>query len=206
MPDRSTRALIFDIGRVIVRVDLSRAMHALGASGDASAEQVWAAIQADPLWPDWQEGRVAPREWHAHLARRFRLPLSFDEFCEVWSSCLAPETILEQSLFEKLGRRYRLGLLSNTDAIHVAHMEATFGFLSHFPARVYSCFVGSSKPNPAIYRHAVAEVGVPAGQILYIDDEPRYVQAGQQAGMQAILFEGPGKLQTELGRRGILTG
>ncbi len=198
------RALIFDIGRVIVPVDLSRSLGSLGAGAGRNAEQVWAAIQADPRWREWQEGRIAPRDWHAHLARRFGLALSFEEFCAVWNSCLVRETILGEDLFAKLASRYRLGLLSNTDPIHVAHLETHFSFVRHFPARVYSCTAGACKPDLAIYRQAIRNVGVAAGQILYVDDQPEYVAAGGQAGMQSILFAGAEPLLDELRQRGVL--
>lgn len=203
-PAPAPQALLFDIGRVIVRVDVNCALGALGARAGMSAEQVWAALQADPRWQDWQEGRIDPRDWHQHLARRFQLLLSFDEFCAVWNSSLHHKTLLGEDLFAKLAARYRLGLLSNTDPIHVAHLEADFGFVQHFPARVYSCFVGASKPDPTIYRRAIGEIGVPAGEILYIDDEPKYVEAGRQVGMQAVLFAGAEPLLGELRQRGIL--
>ena len=57
-----------------------------------------------------------------------------------------------------LAAKCRLALLSNTDPIHVAHFEASYSFVRHFPVRVYSCRVGSSKPSPAIYHHALREV------------------------------------------------
>ncbi len=198
------RALLFDIGRVIVRVEIHRALRPLAVSAGLSTEQIWEAIQADPRWRDWQEGRFAPRDWHQHMTRRFGLLLSFDEFCAVWNSCLAGETILSDDLFAQLAAHYRLGLLSNTDPIHVAHLEANFSFMRHFPARIYSCTAGATKPDPAIYRQAIREVGPPAAQILYVDDEPKYVEAGRQAGMQAIVFTGHGPLLGELHRRGIL--
>ena len=198
------RGLLFDIGRVIVRVDINRALGALVVSAGLSPEQIWEAIQADPRWRDWQEGRIAPRDWHQHLARRFGFPLSFNEFCAVWNSSLAGETILGDDLFAQLAARYRLGLLSNTDPIHVAHLEANFGFVRHFPARVYSCTAGTTKPDPAIYRRAISELGLPPDQILYVDDEPKYTEAGRQAGIQAIVFTGAGPLLAELRHRGIL--
>ena len=40
---------------------------------------------------------------------------------------------IPDSLFEHLSKSYRLGLLSNTDPIHVAHLEATYSFFRYFP-------------------------------------------------------------------------
>jgi HAD superfamily hydrolase (TIGR01509 family) len=69
---------------------------------------------------------------------------------------------------------------------------------------VYSCSAGACKPELAIYCRAIREAGVPAEQILYIDDEPKYVEAGRRAGMQAIVFTGAEPLLAELHHRGIL--
>ncbi|MFY9584454.1 MAG: HAD-IA family hydrolase [Candidatus Acidiferrales bacterium] len=199
-----TQALIFDIGRVILRVNVGRALGALSGGSGLNAEQVWSAIQTDPRWRDWQEGRVTPHDWHEHLARRFRLALGFGEFCAVWNSSLERQMILDEELFAGLAARYRLGLLSNTDPIHVAHLEANFSFVRHFPVRVFSCIAGVSKPDAGIYRRAIHGTGVPPDKILYIDDVQEYVTAAEQAGMQGLLFRNPKQLLSEFHQRGIL--
>jgi len=63
------KAVIFDIGRVIVRLDLKRALAPIAAamhtstdtSTDQSAkhlspEKSWELIRADRHWQDWQQG------------------------------------------------------------------------------------------------------------------------------------------------------
>ena len=142
------RAIIFDIGRVIIHVDLVHSLGAFGKRAGLSPDQVWKALVTDPHWADWQEGRMTPRNWHKHLSEKFLLSLSFEEFCGSWNRVLDPVTILPESLFERLATSCRLALLSNTDPIHVAHIEATFPFVRHFPVRVYSCRVGTCKPAP----------------------------------------------------------
>jgi putative hydrolase of the HAD superfamily len=157
--EKPPRAVIFDIGRVIIRVDLSRPFRQLGEHDGLSHEEVLRELELDPRWPDWQEGRMGPREWHTHLAKKLQFSYDFEEFCAIWNAVLDPCTILPEALFEHLAQCCRIALLSNTDPIHVAHMEATFPFMRHFPARLYSCRVGSSKPSPAIYHSALRELG-----------------------------------------------
>lgn len=60
MPYRKLRAIIFDIGRVLVRVNVGRAMTALSSGLSLSPSELWAAIENDPRWFDWQEGRISP--------------------------------------------------------------------------------------------------------------------------------------------------
>src|SRR5216683_2309737 len=176
------RSIIFDIGRVLVRVDVSRAMAGLSQGLSLSPQEVWSAIEKDTRWLDWQEGRISPRDWNLHLNKRLGRNLSFEQFTETWNRALDPNPIQDNAFLEKLSKRYRLCLLSNTDPIHVAHLESTYDFFQYFPRRMYSCTVGASKPNPIIYREALTACKVKAGEAIYIDDVPAYAEAAQQLG------------------------
>jgi FMN phosphatase YigB (HAD superfamily) len=202
---RPPKAVIFEIGRVIVRLDPERALEsfAAGASRGRSAEQLWAALQRDARWDDWQEGRMEAREWHRHLTRQLDISLGFEDFCAAWNRTLHPETILKESLFASLAERCKLAVLSNTDPLHSAVLDAEFPFLRHFPTRVYSCRVGASKPASAIYQAALDAVGVAAADALYIDDIAEYVEAARAMGLDAIRFESPSQLSAEFIRRSL---
>jgi putative hydrolase of the HAD superfamily len=205
VPGNKFRAIIFDIGRVIVRLDVSRAVAGLAAGVALSPADTWSAITHDPHWPDWQEGRITPRDWHLHLSKRLGGSLSFEQFTDAWNRAIDPVPILESSLFEKLSKRYRLALLSNTDPIHVAHLESAYEFVHHFPkpARIYSCVVGFSKPDPLIYREALRATRARAEEAVYIDDILSYVEAAQRLGMAGITFSSPEQLESDLRAVGI---
>jgi glucose-1-phosphatase len=197
------RAIIFDIGGVLIRVDISRAMNGLASGLSMTPQEVWSAIQKDPHWLDWQEGRISPRDWHLHLTQRLGAPLNFEQFSEVWNRPLDPDPILSESFLLKLSKNYRLALLSNTDPLHMSHEEARFPFFRFFPVRIYSYRVGASKPNPIIYREALKACEVQAEEAVYIDDVAAYSEAAQRLGMAGIVFQSPEQLQFDLGNLGI---
>lgn len=203
MPSSKLRAIIFDIGRVLVRVDVARAMQGLASGSSLSPSELWSAIEKDPRWSDWQEGRIAPHDWYLHLAQRLGGGLSFEQFTEVWNRALDPAPIHNDAFFEKLSKRYRLALLSNTDPIHVRHLEGTYSFFAFFPARIYSCAVGASKPNPLIYRQALRAVKARAEEALYIDDIAAYVEAAKGLGLGGIQFQSPAQLASDLKTLGV---
>lgn len=198
MTTRKFRAIIFDIGRVLVRVHVARAMSGLADGVSLSPEEVWSALEKDPRWKDWQEGRMSPQDWHLHVSRRLGSKLSFEQFVDVWNRALDPTPIHEDAFLAKLGKKYRLAVLSNTDPLHVAHLEKTYGFFELFPARIYSCRVGASKPNPVIYKEALQACKVRAQEAVYVDDVPAYAQAASQLGMHGLVFETPEQLQSDL--------
>ena len=197
------RAIIFDIGRVLIRVDISRAMGGLASGLSLTPEEVWSAIQNDSHWLDWQEGRISPRDWHLHLTKRLGASLTFEQFSEVWNRALDPNPIHSESFLESLSKNYRLALLSNTDPIHMSHEEARFPFFRFFPIRVYSYDVGASKPDPIIYRKALQACKVRAEEAVYVDDIVEYAEAAARLGMTGIVFLSPEQLQSELRRLGI---
>ena len=203
MPNSKFRAIIFDIGRVLIRVDISRAMRGLASGLTLTPQDVWSAIEKDPHWLDWQEGRISPRDWHLHLTKRLGTSLTFEEFSEVWSRALDPNPIHSQAFLEKLSKNYRLALLSNTDPIHMSHAEARFPFFRLFPIRIYSFQVGASKPDPIIYRQALQSCKVRAEEAVYIDDVAAYAEAAQRLGMTGIVFQSPEQLQADLRNLGI---
>jgi len=203
VPSPEIRAIIFDIGRVLIHVNVAQATSGLAHGLALSPQEIWSALEKDPLWKAWQEGRISPRDWHLHVSKRLGSTLNFEQFVEVWNRALEPEPIHKDGFLEKLARRYRLAVLSNTDPLHVTHMETTYGFLRLFPARIYSCRVGASKPDPIIYKEALEACKVRAQEAVYVDDIPSYAQAAERLGMRGIVFQTPEQLQDNLGRFGI---
>jgi glucose-1-phosphatase len=202
---RKFQAIIFDIGRVLVRVDIRKAQLGLTKGLSLTPEELWSAIEKDPHWPDFQEGRMSARDWHLNLCKKLRIALDFDEFTGVWNSALDPKPIHPDSLFEHLSKSYVLGLLSNTDPIHVAHLETSYSFFRYFPkpVRIYSCAVGASKPNPLVFREALRACKAKADHTIYIDDIATFADAARSLGCTGVQFRGPEELYKDLAALGI---
>jgi HAD superfamily hydrolase (TIGR01509 family) len=203
LASNNIRAIIFDIGRVLVRLDIAGAMGELAGSVSLSPEETWSAIEHDLRWRDWQEGRMSPRDWQLHICRRLGVELTFEQFSEVWSRVLDHNPLIDSALLEYLSKHYRLAVLSNTDPLHVAELEKRFDFFRYFPRRIYSCTVGATKPSPLIFREALRACKVTAEAALYIDDIPAYVEAARQLGMSGIVFRSPEQLAADLGSLGL---
>ena len=205
MAAKTIKTIIFDIGRVLVRVNVANAKAGLAKGLFLSPEELWAAIEKDPRWQDWQEGRMSARDWYLNLTRRLGVTMDFAHFTEVWNSALDPEPIHPNSLFESLTKKYKLGLLSNTDPLHVSQLESSYEFMRYFPpaTRTYSCSVGASKPDPVIFRHALRACKAKAEETLYIDDIGAYVEAARKLGMEGIRFQSGVQLRQEFAGLGV---
>lgn len=197
------RAVIFDLGGVIVPLDFPRAFAELAGVCAHSAEQVPLAIQDTGLVPLLEMGKIEPEEFHRRICIELGMELTFTEFREAWGALFSPETLIPESLLVAVRRRHRLLLLSNTNAIHFPLIEERYPLLRHFHDFILSYEVGVMKPDPGIYRAAVARAGVEPADCVFVDDVEENVAGAICEGLDAFRFESAEQVVRELRRRGI---
>src|SRR5262249_38802723 len=150
----------------------------------------------------FETGLIEPRPFVEELTRILSLDTDYDNFCRVFN-CIFTDVLVPESLVEGLAARYRLVLLSNTNAIHFPMVCETYPILRHFRYRVLSYEVKSMKPRPAIYRAAIEHARCRPEECFYTDDIAEYVEGARREGIDAVQFQSAEHLQEELKRRGI---
>lgn len=196
------RAVIFDLGKVLVQFDFKRGYRALEGLCPHAAAEIPKLLAATGLVQQFETGLVEPREFVDRMARALDLRLDYDRFCDLWG-CIFTETLVPESLLEDLRKRYRLILLSNTNAIHFDFIHRHYPLLRHFHDLVLSYEVKAMKPRPEIYRAAIERAGCRAEECFYTDDIAEYVTGARALGIDAVQFENAPQLQRELKLRGI---
>jgi len=83
----------------------------------------------------------------------------------------------------------RTGILSNLPRTLGERLRSEEGFLDHFDQVTFSYELGVIKPEALIYQHAIAGLGVEAGEALFLDDRPENVEGALAVGMQAVVFD-----------------
>lgn len=81
---------------------------------------------------------------------------------------------------------YRLGVISNGVHEWVPWWEAMIPLRDRFDVVVHSCQVGLRKPNPAIYYHALVQLGVEPHEALFLDDFDAMVDGARSIGMHVV--------------------
>ena len=195
------RAVIFDLGRVLVDLDFQGGLWA-EVAGVCSHRVAGRELLEDLQWR-WCTGRLTPEAFHAEVCALHDLRLERGEFFVRWCSGFSPMPGMEPLLHEVAARR-PVGLLSDTDPVHWPYLQGRFPFLSLFARPTLSFEVGHMKPAPEIYRVAAANVGFESPECFFVDDLERNVAGARAAGMDAVRFCGPEALRGELRTRGIL--
>jgi putative hydrolase of the HAD superfamily len=94
-------------------------------------------------------------------------------------------------------------ILSNMGDNVLANMKREFDWLSRFDVLVWSYQLGMAKPDPAIYRYVLKELGTRPEETLFIDDKPLNVESADALGMQALVFTTVERLRANLIAQGL---
>lgn len=167
-------------------------------------EEVQKRILHSELLVPFETGEISPQEFVSRMCGAVGMEMEYDRFCTIWSSIFLPETLVPESLVEGLKKRYRLLLLSNTNAIHFDMIRENYGLLRHFDHYIVSHEVGAMKPSPKIYQAALDKAECLPGECFFTDDIPAYVEGAREVGIDAVQFQSATQLEGELRRRGIV--
>jgi putative hydrolase of the HAD superfamily len=197
------KTIIFDLGNVIIPFDFRLGYAALAQHVDFPAAEIPERIRKTALVPEFESGRMEPREFVSAINRALGSQLSYETFCGIWSGIFLPDTLIPEELVEKLKENYRVMVLSNTNAIHFAMVWEAYPILRHFDHLILSHQVKALKPEPAIFAAALAEARAEPRECFFTDDIAAYVEGARLAGMQAEQFLGYEKLLVDLRERGV---
>lgn len=197
------KTVIFDLGKVLIPFDFSRGYRAMSELCSYAPEEIPKRIGSTDLVRRFESGQVPPEQFVEQLCAILNVQIEYARFCEIWSSIFLPHTLIPESLLEGLRRRYRLLLLSNTNAIHFQMVRDNYPLLRHFHEYVLSYEVGAMKPSPLIYAAAIAQAHCAPEECFFTDDIAEYVAGARQAGIDAVQFQSAAQIQTELLERGV---
>jgi FMN phosphatase YigB (HAD superfamily) len=195
------KAIIFDLGKVIIPFDFARGYSAIAGLCSYDAREIPGRLLRTDLVRRFETGQIAPQEFVDELSRILDIKVDYAEFCRMWSSIFLPETLIPESMVEGLHRNWKVLLLSNTNAIHFDMIRESYGLLRHFDDFILSYEVGALKPAPRIYREAIARAGCLPEQCFFTDDIADYVAGAKKEGMDAVQFHSLEQLQQELRAR-----
>jgi glucose-1-phosphatase len=180
------RALIFDLGNVLVFHDNGLLFQRLGARAGLAAPEAERRLMGAG-WTAANRGHLDPEGIRRGVCEALGVELPMEEFAPLWSCHFTVhEAVLP--LVEALEGRVKRVLLSNTNDLHVAYLRPRLPLLQRFDAVLMSCEVGLVKPEPAFFQLALERAGCAPHEAAFFDDLPEYVEAANALGIRGHLF------------------
>ncbi len=192
------RAVLFDCDGVLQRPanDWSGEVAALtGLEGTELDTFLDDAMAAEQPVLDGSEPFAVPL---ASVLERWGLPVRVEDLLRVWQHIAVDHAMLDAAdALRRAGIACALG--TNQHRERAAYLRRELGYDRIFDPMIISGEIGFAKPDPAFFRYAVEHIGLPAGQILFVDDVQANVDSARTVGLVAELFVQHGG-RTELDR------
>jgi FMN phosphatase YigB (HAD superfamily) len=183
----SADALLFDLGRVVLDIDFSRALNCWAGHAGCEPAQLIGRFSPDDAYMRHERGEISDAEFFGALRASLGIEVSDAGFLEGWNAIFAGEMPEIEGLLAQAARRLPLYAFSNTNRAHEAHFSRAFAeVLGHFRKIFLSSTIGLRKPEAAAYDHVVKEIGVPAERIVFFDDVMENIEGARVRGLQAV--------------------
>jgi len=194
------KAVIFDLGKVLIDFDHRIAARRISAFCAMSAEEIYELFFDSRLTALFEEGKILPRDFFNQIKKLLDLKLDYDGFLPIWNEIffLSPGNRSVYKIGKALRKNYAVALLSNVNILHFNYLKEKFPIFDIFHNITASCAVGFKKPDPRIYKKLLNDLKVTPQDSFYTDDRPELIQEANKLGMRSFIFENIDKLKKDL--------
>ncbi|MBI3413166.1 MAG: HAD family phosphatase [Candidatus Aenigmarchaeota archaeon] len=109
-----------------------------------------------------------------------------------------------RKLIIKLRKKgYKVGFLSNSVKEIVSYLENRYKISKLFDFGLYSHTAKTRKPKKKIFRILLKKAGAKPDEIIFIDDNPKYVMRSRSMGIRTIRFVSATQVARQLKKSGV---
>ena len=179
--------ILFDLGGVLVHSNGCRELHRL-LPQVMSEEEILCRWNQSAAVRQFECGFSTETEFAAAFLAEWNLTMESSAFLQFFAEWVPGCFEGALSLVKVLREHYRVGCLSNANAIHWRRVAPLLPF---FDFACASHLTGWMKPAPQAYEHVLQTTGALSHEILFFDDAPLNVSAAQAMGIHAYVARGP---------------
>jgi putative hydrolase of the HAD superfamily len=200
----SADALLFDLGRVVLDIDFSKAIACWAGHAGCTPEAIVARYGRDEAYRLHEMGKISDEAYFETLRSSLGIAISDAQFLEGWNAIFAGEMPDIAQLLPRASRHLPLYVFSNTNRPHVEYFSREYaGLLGHFRELYLSSSIGLRKPDADAFDHVVQAIGVPAERIVFFDDLAENVEGARARGLTAVHVTSTADVANTLGALGI---
>lgn len=175
--------IIFDFGDIFINLDKQATIDGLERLGLSSWNE-----DLEQLNISFEKGQISRDAFLLGIQKQ--IPnATIDEILMAWNAVLLDFPLYRLEFLQLLSIKFRLFLLSNTDAIHIDHFEQREG--ASFFGDFYQCFekvyfsyeMGMRKPDAEIYTTLINRHELSPKRTLFVDDKKDNTDAAKALGL-----------------------
>jgi len=192
MDKKNLTTIIFDLGGVLLNIDYHLTAKAFENMGVRDFNTLYSQAKQGPLFDLLETGEISNQSFRSQIRKITNIDLRDTEIDSAWNAMLLDFPVQRMELLERLEKKYRLILMSNTNKIHVEAftkiISSAFGmqrFERVFNKKYYSSSIGRRKPDVATFEWILTTNSLHADECFFIDDSQQHIIGAKKAGIQS---------------------
>lgn len=133
------------------------------------------------------------------LASEWKWKGTVEDFLQEWfSSEHFPNTEVLEIIKKLREKGAQCFLATNNEKYRTAYIRKEMGFDTVFDGIYSSCDVGHRKPSSEFFTYVLRDIGVPAENVVYFDNEEEMMVEAKRLGIRGYIYENPEQIRTFL--------
>lgn len=194
------KTIIFDLGGVLIDWNPEYLYRKIFDNDESKME--WFLTEICPY--SWNENQDAGKSWPLAIEEKVAEHPQYREWIEAyyyrWEEMLGGSLQGTIEILKKLidSKKYQILALTNWSADTFPKALQHFEFLHWFDGIVVSGEENTRKPFHDIYQILFERYNVTPSEAIFIDDNTKNIEAGNELGLNCINFKSPADLAEEL--------
>lgn len=193
--NRSVKAVVFDLGRVLMHIDFDAFPRTLGLHTEE--ERAPYRGPTGPVWKEYETGAVTTDAFLEKLFIIFGKRYSKEKILEGWNNIIVRDNEEIIPFVHEIQKKYTTAILSNTSASHWNKVMQISKIVPFIPHHFTSFGIGAMKPDPVVYGHVARTLRLEPQEILFIDDIKENIDGALLFGMHGIVFTNARQLEDD---------
>jgi glucose-1-phosphatase len=188
------KAIIFDLGGVIVNLDQDRTIRSfkrLNIDLDEVNEKL-------PIFKEYELGKVNTETFVQTIKAELKGNASDVEISNAWNNMILNVPIDRIEILKQLRKEYKIFILSNTNELHIQEFKKIFEkdhpdeiWESLFDKIYYSHQINLRKPHLDAWQIILDENNLKPEETIFIDDTRMHFKAAETMGIKSIWTKRP---------------
>lgn len=187
--------LIFDFGGVLIDLDMNQSILNFKKLGVENVESYLSNFGQSGFFMQLEKGKISADEFRFEIRKMTTNTITDKEIDDAWNAFLVRIPSKKLDIVYELRKKYRVIMLSNTNAIHFPYAEQTFfsyknrSIDEYFDKCYRSYDMKMAKPDAEIFEAILSQEQVAANRCLLLDDGPKNIEQAQKLGIQTYFVD-----------------
>ena len=189
---KTVKALLFDLGGVIVDLDYHKTINAFDALGVANTESIYNQFNQTEIFDGFETGSLTGKEFINLMKHQIPTYSSESEIKKAWNAMILGFEEAKLKQIKKYSEKIPCYLLSNTNEIHLEYIQTLLGEMPFknlellFNKCYYSHIIGKRKPHKETFEWVLNDMGYTAEDVLFIEDSPQHIEGAKTMNLNTL--------------------